>query len=553
MKKIFKAMFIAPIVAAPALSICACGENRNAMYQELKDTMITNFKEWCNHPHPTYYWGPLNKWLTEWAESKGYTVTRDNYYKEQAQAEWPEEYKNYYGNIWFDVPATAGYENYPKTILQAHMDMVFEDGGRGLDPKTTIIKPYIDNKNNTMTTVNQETSLGADDGAGGCMALSLISNPKVAHGPLRILFTADEEDGMLGAKNITDNDQDLGALDGVKYFINIDGEQEGCVVHSSGGLRYFWYGLKTGDEATVSTIDASCTKTVTLTCNGVRGGHSATNIIKHANALKCLLDVIDKSGLAVSGDNLFQLVSATTDTKVVTTIPTNVTIQFATSDANAQTKIDSAISAALEEWKGSCPDDKDLSITAAYDTPSTATKALTSAFSKTLFSFMNWFEFGVIEWLVENKTPKSSQNIGPLTIDCTQGNITNVLKFGSIYRSCIQTKLEEIETTIKTKADESLGKGHYDLVSVPPYEPVEINPLRDAIKAGYKKEARIESYDSDEHGALEISYFSRFDKNLNITSIGPTLKDCHNHKETLYLDSIIPTFKAIVYALKLLK
>ena len=43
------------------------------------------------------------------------------------------------------------------------------------------------------------------------------------------------------------------------------------------------------------------------------------------------------------------------------------------------------------------------------------------------------------------------------------------------------------------------------------------------------------------------------DTNLNITSIGPTLRDCHNHKETLYLDTIIPTFKAIVYALKLLK
>lgn len=552
MKKIFKAMFIAPIVAAPTLSICACGKNQNALYEELKNTMISNFMEWCKHPHPTYYWGPLNKWLTEWAESKGYTVTRDNYYKAQAQTEWPNEYKNYYGNIWFDVPATAGYEAYPKTILQAHMDMVFEDGDHHYDPKTTIIKPYIDKQNNTMTTEGQETSLGADDGAGGCMALSLISNSKVAHGPLRILFTADEEDGLLGAKYMMDNDQNLGLLDGVKYFINIDGEEEGYVVHSSGGIRYFWYGLKTGDEAKVSIIDSSCTKTVTINCNGLRGGHSAGNIIQHANALKCLLDVIDTSGLAGT-DGTFQLVSATTNTQVVNTIPTNVTIQFATSAANAEAKITSAINATINKWKGLCPDDKDISITAAYGTPSTSTKALTSEFSKTLFNFMNWFDFGVLEWLVENKTPKSSQNIGPLTLDCTQSNITNVLKFGSSSRSCVQTKLEEFEAANIAKANECFGDDHYDLFgSAPPYEPVEVNPLRDFIEEGFRK-AGIEPFSYDEHGGLEISYFSRMDTNLNITSIGPTLRDCHNHKETLYLDTIIPTFKAIVYALKLLK
>ena len=88
--------------------------------------------------------------------------------------------------------------------------------------------------------------------------------------------------------------------------------------------------------------------TVTINCNGLRGGHSAGNIIQHANALKCLLDVIDTSGLAGT-DGTFQLVSATTNTQVVNTIPTNVTIQFATSAANAETKINSAINATINK------------------------------------------------------------------------------------------------------------------------------------------------------------------------------------------------------------
>lgn len=210
--------------------------------------------------------------------------------------------------------------------------------------------------------------------------------------------------------------------------------------------------------------------------------------------------------------------------------------------------------ATIDKWKDLCPDDKDILVKAKYNDPSISTKDMTSEFSKKLFGFMNWFQFCVLEWLDENKTPKSSQNIGLLTIDCTQEDITNVLKFGSSSRSCIQAKLEEFENTNKAKANEYLGEDHYDLFgSAPLYEPVEVNLLRDAIKEGYKKEAGIEPYDFDEHGGLEISYFSRMDKYLNITSIGTTLKNCHNHKETLYLDSIIPTFKAIVYALKLLK
>ena len=552
MKKLTKIIFAAPIVA-PTLSICACGENNDAVYNNLKDSMINYFLDWCKYPHPSYYWGPINKHLTEWANSKGWTVSRDDYYKQEAQANWADEYKDYYGNIWFDVPATAGYESYPTTILQAHMDMVI-DGMTIEEAITTPIKPYINNENNTMTSEGKQTSLGADDGAGACMALALITNPKVEHGPIRVVFTADEEVGLFGAAALgkKDDGTQIDVLGDAKYLINIDGDVFGNIVNSSAGIRGFWYKLIEGDQAKVSTIDSSCTKTVTINCSGVRGGHSAGNIIKHASALKCLLDVIDKSGLAV-GDNKFQWVSATTNVVVTNAIQKDATIQFATSDANAETKINIAINATLDKWKGLCPDEKDIEITATYGTTSTSTKALTDEFSKTFFSFINWYDFGVLDWLVVDKSPKSSQNIGPLVIDCTQEEITNVLLFGTLTRSCENEYLEKYKADAINWTDTMLGTGHYEVASdYPPFQPKEDNPLRDAMIKGYDF-ANVKANVFDEHGGLEISQFAIVKPNLFMTSIGLQLTDMHSKNETLYLYSILPTLKALTYTLKILK
>lgn len=57
------------------------------------------------------------------------------------------------------------------------MDMVI-DGMSFEEAKTTPIEPFIDKTKNIITSVNKKTSLGADDGAGACIALSLIDNTK---------------------------------------------------------------------------------------------------------------------------------------------------------------------------------------------------------------------------------------------------------------------------------------------------------------------------------------------------------------------------------------
>lgn len=548
MKKILKAIFTFTFTVTPLLGVCSCGSKKvDSLYYELKDSMINYFMEWCKYPHPTYYFGPVNKYLTETIkDTYDIDVKRDDYYKIQAQKEWPEEYKEYYGNIWFDIPASEGYEYLPLTVLQSHMDMVI-DGMSMEEAKNTPIIPVINNENQVITSEDQKTSLGADGGAGIAMILALINNQKVKHGKLRILFTADEEQGASGAKDLgmKIDGEPIDVLGDARYLINLDNEKVGDIVNSSAGTRFFWYFLTNDDEDEVVSLSDNAKSIVSLRCSGVRGGHSAVNIVKHANALKCVLDVFEKLGIT-NGDysDKFQLISASTDTLVANTIPTDVTIKFATSDSNIEQKIESAINSTLAYWKDECPDDKDISITKTIETLGSQ-KALSDEMSKKLVKFMGWFYFGVIKFIDDSQIPESSQNIGPLTINCNQNDITKVFRFASSSRSCVNDILIEFEENNKCRSDEILGKGHYELFR-------KKNTLRDLMYHGFEISGTKPTI-SDMHGGLEISYFAEIKNELIMVSIGPTITDVHNKKETLYLDTIIPEFQALVYTLPRLR
>ena len=71
-------------------------------------------------------------------------------------------------------------------------------------------------QNNTLKAEN--TSLGADDGIGIAIIMSIIEN--MNHGPLRVIFTVDEEDTMTGVFNINKE-----WLKDAKYLINIDDDK----------------------------------------------------------------------------------------------------------------------------------------------------------------------------------------------------------------------------------------------------------------------------------------------------------------------------------------
>ena len=80
-------------------------------------------------------------------------------------------------------------------------------------------------EDNTLTAAG--TSLGADDGAGCALAMAAAEG-LMAHGPLRIIITADEEKGMSGALGLS-AEWPAGAA----YLINLGSEVPSQVLVST--------------------------------------------------------------------------------------------------------------------------------------------------------------------------------------------------------------------------------------------------------------------------------------------------------------------------------
>ncbi len=553
------------LAATPILTLASCSNNEKDLIpnkaRELSSkTIIHFFNDVCAYPHPTYWFGPLNKHLTEYIEEKyGITVHRDDYLKSTAQTDWDAKYKNYYGNIWFDIPASKGYENFPKVALQGHMDMVI-DGISLEEAKTTPIVPEFDIEEETNASIihskDHKTSLGADDGIGMSIILSLIEDKSINHGPIKVLFTADEEDGLIGAANLgmkKDSSEKYDVLSDCKYLLNIDNESLGELIKSSGGLRYFWYQFNDKDasgNAKPVEIDSALTNQFTISASGFRGGHSGDDISHHANAIKAVLDVLNEFNN--KENSKIQLISASTSANVVNTIPRDAKFLFAT-NVNKD-KINAQIQTVINDLKGKyTAEDFNAIKIECNANENIETKGLGLDISSKLITMMSKFWFGVKDYLIPDKMPSISANVGPINLSINNETNLYTFKFGTASRSCYRNVLTDFENENKKLSDDYLGPDHYNLFgNAPPFEPEEKNTLRATLIDGFTKYGTASKI-TYTHGGLEISYFKEINPNIILTSVGAQIRNCHTINETFYIDTIAPTIEAILYTLPLLK
>ena len=174
--------------------------------------------------------------------------------------------KDTIGNVVIRKPATAGFEDRPAVVLQAHMDMVCEKNSDvEFNFEHDAIRTHIDGE----WVKAEGTTLGADCGIGMAAALAVLIDPEVQHGPVEALFTVDEETGLTGAFELGE-----GMLTG-KYLLNLDSEDEGEIfIGCAGGIdtiATFRYTMEaTPKNYTFFRVDVS----------DLLGGHSGDDIDK---------------------------------------------------------------------------------------------------------------------------------------------------------------------------------------------------------------------------------------------------------------------------------
>ena len=195
------------------------------------------------------------------------------------------------GNVLVRKPARPGREGAVGATLQGHLDMVCEKNeGTAHNFDADPIRLVRDGD----WLKADGTTLGADDGVGVAAALAMMESRDVAHGPLEFLFTIDEESGLTGASEFP-----AGLLQS-KYFLNLDGEEEGTLCIGCAG------GLNTVARRKLEMRPGGAGDGWRIKVSGLQGGHSGLDINKgRGNAVRilgrALQVVMDRLPAAVAG------------------------------------------------------------------------------------------------------------------------------------------------------------------------------------------------------------------------------------------------------------
>ena len=175
------------------------------------------FKELNQIPRPSHHEERVADYLCQqFAERLGLTYKRD---KENC--------------VVISKPATPGHEGAEPIVLLNHMDMVCVGMS---DPLNDPIQAYVEDG----WMKARGTSLGADNGIGLSMALAVLESNDIVHGPMEVITTTNEEDGMSGASQLSSD-----FLRGRKV-INLDSEDYDTITTGAAGACLQFHRIPAG-------------------------------------------------------------------------------------------------------------------------------------------------------------------------------------------------------------------------------------------------------------------------------------------------------------------
>ena len=205
------------------------------------------FADVCSIPHPSGHEERLRGYILDFAKENDLVSRCDSI-----------------GNVLLSKPASPGCENLKTVLMQGHLDMVPEcNSDYDFDFTKQPIQPIVDGD-----LIRAEyTTLGADNGIGVAMALAVMTDDDLQHGPLRALFTIEEETGLTGAGQV-----DPSFID-ADIMLNLDSEDEGQLfIGCAGGAR-----VDFTCEPEYIKIPAGY-EFVEVAITGLLGGHSGCDI-----------------------------------------------------------------------------------------------------------------------------------------------------------------------------------------------------------------------------------------------------------------------------------
>lgn len=466
------------------------------------------FHEICQVPRPSKKEEKILAYLIDFAKKNNLKYKQDKI-----------------GNIVIYKDATPGYENREVTILQSHVDMVCEKNNDvqhdfDKDPIQTIVE------GNWLKA--KGTTLGADNGIGVATELAILADDTIEHGPIECLFTVDEETGLTGAFNLSDD-----LLSG-SILINLDSEDEGeLYIGCSGGIdsvaKFKYTLVDVPQDYFFFKVDIK----------GLTGGHSGGDIhLGLGNANKILTRFLDKVNkkydmylCSIHGGNLRNAIAR--EAYAVCAIPEEFKHDIRV-DLNVFAKeIEDELSTIEPNMKFVLESEAPQAKAIDRDT--------TNRLIKTLYAVPHGVNAMSLDipGLVETSTNLAS-------VKMIEGDIIRV---ETSQRSSILSARDAMANTVRAAfelggAEVSFGDGY------PGWKPNTHSAILEASKESYKrlfgKEPEIKAI----HAGLECGLFLDKYPHLDMVSFGPTMRGVHSPDERLEIPTVQKFWDHLVDVLK---
>lgn len=417
------------------------------------------------------------------------------------------------GNLVVSKPGTPGREGAPTTILQSHLDMVTEKNSDvAHDFDRDPIEPRLEGEYLYAT----GTTLGADNGIGVAAMLALLEADDVAHGPLELLFTVDEETGLTGA-----NQLDPALLSG-RRLLNLDSEEEGAVTVGCAGGR--------NTQLTVPLERAAApagSVALEVALAGLKGGHSGVDIhLQRGNAVKLLARTL----VAAAGRAPFRLASLTGGNKH-NAIPREAkALVLLAPEARAAfvEAVEREAAAIGAEYR---PADPDLRVQVG-EAAAPGTDAWTEEATRRVLALLEALPHGVlamsydIPGLVE-----TSANVA--TVAAANGSLSVLMSLRSSVASALDATARRVRATGGLAGAQVTENDGY-----PGWKPDLASPVLAVVRRVHERTLGSDPEIKAIHAGLECGIIGEKVPGTDMISFGPQIENPHSPDERVHVASV---------------
>ena len=422
------------------------------------------------------------------------------------------------GNILIKVPGVKS-TSLP-VLIQGHLDMVTEKNS-DVDHnfETQGIELFVDASGFLRSA--KATTLGADNGIGVATALAVLENSEKPRPPLELLFTIDEERGLVGAREL--EPEKLGIT--ARTLLNLDTEEwESIYCGCAGG----------GDSVFTFPASRAAEKSgelMTITIKGLTGGHSGVDIDKNrCNAIEALANVLKEF------ESTFELVDIKGGDKR-NAIPREATATlFKLDNFDVETMKTFFTSTEVSKYENTDPH-MTMEITSSRTTaaPFMSSSELLSLLSK------NGLTRGVVKFseaipgLVETSSNLASVNL----VDANFEIVCST-------RSSVTSELERIRDGLVSSVTKAGGSLKTRPAAYSGWNPNVDSKILQLTKNKYNALTGKDPDVKAIHAGLECGLLiSKISPHLDCVSFGPTIFDAHTPTERLQINTVKPFFQLL--------